>query len=178
MYRDFWNRIYVGNIDANAIADAVQPELDEQSKAILDYFYDNFPNVATEAGILKWEIILGITASATTETLDFRRGRVINRLSSNTIYTERALREIMNNIMGAGNWSYELDWLNYRLTITSLRHGKDWVNEMTITLEKVLPSNLIFTLVIKYNTHQALADYTHEYLSQYTHTQLQEEDIS
>jgi len=177
MLKNFVNGIYRGNMEMDAIIEAVQPEFDERAERTRNHFYDAFPKTATTAGVLRWEIILGIVADPTTESMEFRRGRILNRLASNVPYTERTLQEIMNNIMGAGNWSYELDYRNYRLDINSLRHGRNWVHEMELTLEKILPANLIYNLNIRYNQHQSLSDYTHEYLSQFTHTQIREEPL-
>lgn len=177
MLKHFINGIYQDNLEMGSIIDAVQPELDERAERIRAHFHDTFPNTATLEGVLKWEIILGIVADPTIEPLEFRRGRILNRLASNVPYTERALQAIIDGIMGEGNWSYSLDYRNYTLDINSLRHGKNWVNEMKLTLEKMLPANLIYNLNIRYNQHQALADYTHAYLSQFTHAQIREEEL-
>lgn len=178
MVKDFFNRIYDDNLDVDQIINAIQPELNSLSNSTEKLFHDTFPVIATEQGILNWENILGIISDPTTETLEFRRERVLNRLISDIPYTERALQAIMDNIMGEGNWSYELDYRNYSLIINSLRHGKNWVNEMKLTLNKIIPANLLYTLNIRYNQHQALSDYTHEFLSGFTHLQLREEDLS
>jgi len=196
--KDFFNLIYKGNLDTDAIIGAVQPELDAQSKAILDNFYDTFPIMATETGLLKWENILDIVSDTATESLEFRRGRIINRLSSNIPYTERTLRIIMDTIMGEGNWSYNLDYRNYKLDILSLRPGRDWFAEMFETLKKMVPANILWTLYTYYviwqvvyetydtwgdvagvatQSHDDLSVYAHAELAQKTHAELRTSTI-
>lgn len=178
MLKHFFNRLYDENLDVDAIIEAVQSEIDTLNDTLQGYFSNNFPMIATEGGILQWEIILGIVADTSIEPLEFRRGRVLNRLSSNTPFTERALQGIMDNIMGVNSWSYELDYRDYRLDITSLIPGKNWLREMAITLEKIIPANMLWYFHMYYNAHSRLADFTHEHLSGYTHAQLMEDDIS
>lgn len=152
------NRIYTDNLEVDSIIEAVQPELDAQSESIQSYFDDTFPKAATAAGILKWEIILGIVANPSTEIFNFRRERILNRLASNMPYTERALHQVMDNIMGPGGWSYELDYRGYTLDITSLLPGRNWLNEMKITLDKIIPANLIYNLYIYYANWERVRD--------------------
>lgn len=177
MLRHQINRIYTDNKEMDAIIAAVQPELDRLSTEIQNHFNDTLPVVATLDGVLRWEIILGIVADPSSEPLEFRQGRIINRLSSNTPFTERVLQEIMDNIMGVNGWSYDLDYRNYQLDITSLIPGRNWLNEMSVTLEKIIPANLLWYLHMYFNTHARLTDFTHSHLSQLTHAQLMEDDI-
>lgn len=110
MIRDHINRIYDGNLDMDAIIDAVQPELNRQSETLQNHFNDAFPLTATLIGILKWERLLNILADPTSESIEFRRERIISRLSNNIPYTERTLQELINRTViakespHAGTW--------------------------------------------------------------------------
>ena len=146
MLKDLINRLYSDNIDMKAIIEAIQPELDMRSETLQGYSDDTFAKRATLDGILQWEIILGIVADPSIEPLQFRRERVLNRLASNTPFTERALQSMMNNIMGADAWAYSLDYNNYTLDIVSLRPGNNWVREVITTLESIMPANIVWTV--------------------------------
>ena len=150
------NRIYTDNIDMAAILDAVQPEFSAGYTRLAASFADTFAKTATPAGILRWEHVLGISADPATEPLEFRRGRILNRLASNAPFTERALHGIMDNIMGVDGWSYALDYRNYRLDITSLLPGRNWLREMEDTLGKIIPANLEFQLHIYYASWESV----------------------
>lgn len=177
MLKQRFNRIYENNLTAGAIIDAVQPELDFCIDTLANHFRDTFAKTATESGISRWENVLGIVPNPSIEALEFRRERILNRLISGIPYTERALHIIMDNIMGAGNWSYTLDYNNYILVINSLRHGKNWVSEMDLILDKIIPANILYYLYIRYNQHNALSDYTHAHLASFSHIQLREEEL-
>lgn len=178
MLKDHINAIFNDNIEMLAIIDAIQPELDLYSTNLRNHFENTFPVLANLSGIEKWESFLGIVANPIEETLQFRRERVIARLISNIPYTERMLIELMDNLMGNGNWNYTLDYKNYILDINSVNYGKDWTSEVSLALERIIPANIVYKLTIKQNTHQSLRAYTHEYLSKFTHAQLKEEDIT
>lgn len=150
MLKHHVNRIYRENKDMQAIIAAVQPELDAAFQKAQDYFADTFAIIATEDGVLRWEIILGITADPTTEPLQFRRERILNRLASNVPFTETWLRQTMDRIMGVGAWSYTLSIQDFILIIESLRPGKLWLNEMSLTLDKAIPANMLWYLIIYY----------------------------
>ena len=140
----------------DAIIEAIQPELDAQSARMRNYFDDTFANRATSDGIARWEAILGITPDPSTETLQFRRERVLNRLRNTTPFTERALQGLMDNIMGVGGWSYDLDPVNCTLDIIGTRPGGNWLNEMTLTLDSIIPANIAWTLNLYSTTWQSV----------------------
>ena len=158
MLRDFFNHLYNENIDIEAIINAVQPEIDRQAENARNGFLDLFPITATEHGVGRWESIVGVLADPTTETLEFRRARILARLQSTLPFTEKMLQTIMDNVMGAGHWSYELDYHNYRLDITSLRPGRSWQEEMNLTLQRILPANLLFFLHMYFPTWAAVGE--------------------
>lgn len=154
--KNFIPGLYRDNQELNAIIDAVQPELDLITIEMRNKFDDTFAATATLGGVLKWEILLGITADPSTEGLQFRRDRILNRLASNIPFTERMLQQIMDNIIGEGGWSYSLDYNNYTLDIVSLRPGRNWVREMQTTLEKIIPANIVWTINIYIRTWQSI----------------------
>lgn len=99
---------------------------------------------ASEAGIVLFETMLGITPDTSTETLEFRRARVINRLSMSVPFTYRFLEERLNDIIGAGLWAMSLDYNNFTLIIESSAENQQWYHEIAVTLNIVKPANIIF----------------------------------
>lgn len=148
MLVDFLHELYENNKDAFVAIDSIQPELDTINQTLLNYFLDTFPKTATEAGIKRWETLLGIIANPDIETLRFRRERIINRLISNIPYTETSLRQVLDNIMGEGNWEYTLDYRNYTLSIYSTIPGQSWWSELELTLTNMIPANLVWQLYL------------------------------
>ena len=158
MLRYLFNRIWDENADIDAIIRAIQPELDALSGSLGQNFYNTFPFVADEGGILRWETMLGIVADPPSEPLDFRRGRVLNRLASTLPYTERMLHSIMDNIIGIGHWNYALDYRSYQLDITALRPGNAWLGEMELTLRRIIPANMLFYLHLFFANWERVRD--------------------
>ena len=196
MIRDNINRLYSDNDTMDAIIDAVQPEIDKRNAIIRYRFNDVLPATATDKGILMWEQALGITASPSTETIDFRRERILNRLSSSVPYTERMLQELLSrtitvtespfagtwrtieeNIAYWGDaenaydtwgdleraseaitsaWSYILDYRNYRLDIYMYRPSRNWVQELTRTLQQMIPLNIAWKIYLSHPLWSAL----------------------
>jgi hypothetical protein len=77
-----------------------------------------------------------------------------------TPYTERTLHRLMDAIIGADNWTYELNPSECTLAITCLRPGRAWMREMSIVLKDVLPANIEFALHLTFNNWNAVMDFT------------------
>ena len=157
MLNDHINReLYIDNIEKDAIFNAVQPEIDLLHEMILRIFHNGFPAIAELEGIVQWETLLGIVADPSTENIEFRRFRIINRIASSLPYTERMLHQIMDSIVGEDGWSYILDVNDYYLHITSLRPGRLWLHEMDLTLERIIPANMRWTLNLYLSTWRTI----------------------
>lgn len=94
-------------------------------------------------GIRIYESMLGITAT-NTENIEFRRKRVINRLSMTPPYTLNFLKEKLDELIGVGNWILTLDYDNYIMYIESSAFNQNWYQEIRVTLTKVKPANIVF----------------------------------
>lgn len=143
MLRDNFNDIYIGNEHIDAIINAVQPELDFLNKSAENNFNDNFAITATLKGIENYEKILSIVPDIATETIEFRRARVINKLAMLLPYTKFFLQNMLNTVFGPGNWSLFVDNDIYTiyLDIETFIPG---LYEKTIEdIKTIIPANLI-----------------------------------
>ena len=202
MIRDNINHIYSDSTTMDAIINAVQPEIDKRNAIIRYCFNDAFPSAAADGGILMWEQVLGITASPAAESIEFRRERIINRLSSSVPYTERMLQELLGRTITATEvpfagtwraieeniayweelertydnweelertsetitsaWSYILDYRNYRLDIYMYRPSRNWIQELTRTLQQMIPLNVAWGIHLSHPLWSALeSDFEH-----------------
>lgn len=160
MITDHLNKPLFGeNETILAIADAIQPEIDNMHADLYRIFQDAIPATATITGIVKWEQVFAITPDPATEDIDFRRARIINRLSQTTPFTERTLIELFDRLIGVGNYSYVLSPVNGTLDILSLRPGKLWVKEIKENLKSILPANIAWTITLYTASWNAAADY-------------------
>ena len=153
--------IYNNNVEINALINAEENHFENILKfQIRNSFENNFINTADSDGLARFEILFNITANLETETIEFRRQRLWNRINSNPLYTERYLAQKLDEILKPGNWSYEIDYNNYKLDIYSLRPGKLWLNELRALLQKIMPCNIVWTIHIFAITWEAVKDNT------------------
>lgn len=146
---DYIPNLYKNNIDILNIINSEEIELENNLKpGIENRFLDTFANKATENGISKFENLFGIEPNYYTESLEFRRERVMSRLISNVPYTERYLINKFNSILGENNWSYNLDYNKYTLEVRSLTPGKGWYQELLNFLTEIIPCNISWSIVL------------------------------
>lgn len=147
--KDYMPEIYINNKEMNNIIDSEQIEFETKlKKYIEDGFKDTFIKTATENGVAQYEQILGIQSGEENEDLDFRKKRVQSRLMNSVPFTENFLKDMLDNILGEGNWEYTLDYNNYTLTINCTRPGDDWYLELINFLKKTIPVNIDWQVVI------------------------------
>lgn len=99
---------------------------------------------ADEYGIKIFEDIINIVADPATETLDFRRERLISRFRTQPPFTFRWLQGKLNEIIGVGKWNAWVDNENYTLYIESTAENQKWFQEIAITVGNTKPANIIF----------------------------------
>lgn len=95
-------------------------------------------------GIIMYEKILGITANPAIEDIEFRRNRIINRLSMTVPFTMRFLKNRLDEIIGKDRWTAYLDFDNYTLYIESAAENQVWYHEILVTVNKLKPANIVF----------------------------------
>lgn len=170
---DYVPEMYNKNLEMYNIINSERDELENNLKPSIDNsFIDTFANKATEKGITNFENILNIAADPMTESLDIRRERVMNRLITQIPYTERFMISKINGILGEGTWSYNMNYNNYTLTITSSIPGRIWYGELISFLNRIIPCNIKVNIEIysatwdlvkdTFNTWDELSDMTWE----------------
>lgn len=114
---------------------------DEINAVAENYFFQTMDTHAVE----QWEQIFNIVANPLTEDLEFRRGRVLNRISLNTPFTLAFLYQKLDQFIGEGNWRVEVDYANYTLYIFSSAENQKWASEVSYTVNKIKPAHIVFT---------------------------------
>ena len=132
--------------EMNALQDTIQCEFDLINSNITCAFDDTFPKKATAAGVAKWEALFDILYDPECESLEFRRERLVSRLSSNIPFSQKALEERLDSIIGKGCWEYELDFRAYSLIISVLTPGTNLIAEMRSAITLMMPANMTWEL--------------------------------
>jgi len=160
-----------------ALIEAQEPELQDLwdgASAVLD---EQFVETGSQAGLLRWEKLLGIAPKAA-DTLEMRRFQIMTRLILNTPYTLAQLTQILTALCGEAGYSLTLEPDIYRLTVHIHMAEKEKYSAVEQLLQKMIPANLALTLSLEYNRHGQYAEGTHEALSAYTHLELREKVIN
>lgn len=110
-------------------------------------FANTFILTADESGVIMFEKMLNIVANLQTEDLEFRRQRVLNRLSMNMPFTFRFLKQKLDEIIGVGAWTASIDFANYVLYVQASAVDQNWYSELEFTINRMKPCNMVFTNV-------------------------------
>ena len=95
-------------------------------------------------GIIAYEKMLNIIPKPATETIEFRRQRIINRLSMVPPFTFRFLKQRLDEIIGVDRYTVSIDYPNYTLYVESSAENQEWFHEILVTVTKLKPANIVF----------------------------------
>lgn len=110
-------------------------------------FANTFVLTSDESGVIMFEKMLNITANSQTEDLEFRRQRVLNRMSMSPPFTFNFLKQKLDEIIGAGAWTAYIDYNTYTLYVESSATDQNWYSEVEFTINRIKPCNLVFVNV-------------------------------
>lgn len=120
----------------------------EQFEALANAIHevaDNFFfKTMDEKAVNMWEQVFGIVPDYTVETLDFRRFRVLNRLTTKPPFTLGFLYQKLDEIIGVGAWTVTIDYPNYTLYIESSSENQQYYNEVLYTINKIKPAHIAY----------------------------------
>lgn len=151
--------LYKNNLEMNNIINSEEIELENGLKPDINNSFNNtFIKNANLKGIEQYEKLFNIQPDVLNETIEFRRARVLNRLITQIPYSERYLIAKLNEMLGEGTWTYEIDYNNYTLVINSIIPGRAWLNELNNFLKRIIPCNIDYSVVIYSATWSLIKD--------------------
>lgn len=130
--------------DFTELAATESVELDQMESAVQRLFDDQFVMTASADAIKRREQMLGIQADPVTETLDFRRQRLINRYSTKPPFTIRYLQQQLDKLVGPGMTIVSVDVQNFILYVTTNVEHANIFREIQHTVQTVKPANMIY----------------------------------
>lgn len=125
-------------------ARGIDPEFDRLYEILCQGLMRKFPVYADAEGIKAWESWLQIYPKAS-ESLEDRRFAVIAKLNEKLPYTWVRLHEIMDALVGEGN--YDIDLKGYKIWVTVDTDYSNRMQSVKDMLLRVLPMNLLLFLV-------------------------------
>lgn len=112
----------------------------EISAVANNFFFQTMDVTAVE----EWEHIFNISANPATETLQFRRLRVQNRISIRPPFTMAFLAQKLDELIGPDQWTVRIDYPNYTLYIESSAENQNYATELSYTLNTIKPAHIVY----------------------------------
>lgn len=95
-------------------------------------------------GIEMWEQIFHIVPNPQTEDIDFRRYRVLNRITTKPPFTLGFLYQKLDELIGPGLWEVTVDYPNYTLYIESSAQNQNYASEVAFTINRIKPAHIVY----------------------------------
>lgn len=140
----YWPEIYWEIDDFVALAPAESSEVEDMDKAVNQLFDDQFVMTSSPQAIERREKMLKIQADPSTESLDFRKKRILNRYQTKPPFTLRWLQRQLNELVGAGLVIVNVDVQNFILYVKADIDDAAVFKEVNHTVLTVKPANLIY----------------------------------
>lgn len=114
-----------------------------QAKQKIDRLFDDqFVMTGSATSIQRRERMLRIQADPARESLQFRKKRIVNRLSIKAPFTERYLQQRIDYLFGIGRGRINVDVQNFILTLSASMQDALIFKEAQQTIEKIKPANM------------------------------------
>ncbi|MEG0297632.1 MAG: putative phage tail protein [Clostridium sp.] len=141
--KPYFPNIYEGILETDNLIKAENSlfnELDEELNRLL---LNQFINTCDVQTLNLHETMLKIVPDPR-ESIIFRRQRMLNRLSMNSAFTLKFLKQKLNEIIGENNYEIYIDYGNYIMYVESITLNQEWFSETYITINKIKPANMVF----------------------------------
>lgn len=115
--------------------------LAQEITSVADNF---FFQTMDERAVAEWEQIFNIAANPSIETLEFRRTRLLNRISTHPPFTLSFLRQKLDDLIGPGRWTVNVDYPNYTLYIESSALNQSYATEVAFTVNRMKPAHIVY----------------------------------
>ncbi len=141
---EFVPSFYRNIVDFNHLT-KVENDMFEQAEAQTTQIIDNqFVQSCNEKGLVQFEKMLSITAAPGTESLQFRKDRVVNHLSTRPPFTLQFLKNQLDSIIGKNRYKVYMDYAEYTLYVESTLVSQNWYSELLVTVNSIKPANIVF----------------------------------
>lgn len=114
--------------------------LAENIRRVADNF---FFATMDEGAIFEWEKTLGIVD--TSGDLAFRRVRLLNRISNRPPFTLAFLRQKLDELIGEGEYTIEIDYAAYTLRVEASALDQNYATEVAATIGRIKPAHIVYT---------------------------------
>ena len=134
-------------------------ELDQLEVAVKQLFADQFVLTSGVQAIKRRELMLGIQADPATETLEFRKQRILNRYRTKPPFTVRWLQEQLDTLVGPGMTVVSINTEAFIMYVTTNIENSNVFKEVQHTVQTVKPANIVYQQKTYINSTIGLAEH-------------------
>ena len=121
---------------------------EEQFTALAQFIHrcnENFyVQTMDEQAVRMWESIFEILPNLSTESLSFRRNRILNRISLKPPFTLAFLYQKLDELIGVNQWKCEIDYPNYTIYVESAASNQEYAIEAAYTIATSKPAHMVY----------------------------------
>ena len=138
-------RCYEDIVEAKAEQDALSIEINKYDDTIEQALNDQFIQKCSLKAIGYYEDIFRIVGDPTTESLEFRKERILSRMKSlRPPYTYWYLRQMFDRFFGVGKYNLRITPNEYLIKLESSAEDSQWYHEIQVSMTLIKPCNMIF----------------------------------
>lgn len=131
-------------LDYQQICQTEQAQFEALASEIVSVADNFFFQTMDAQAVNQWEQIFGIVPDPNTESLAFRRSRLLNRISTHPPFTLGFLYQKLDELIGVGEWTVRVDYPNYTLTIESSAENQQYATEVAYTVNRIKPAHIVY----------------------------------
>lgn len=131
-------------LDYQEICGTEQAQFEALAAEIVGVADNFFFQTMDENAVSQWEQIFGIIPNPDTESLAFRRARVLNRVSTRPPFTLSFLYQKLDELIGPDVWTVTVDYPNYTLYIESSAENQQYAAEVAYTINRIKPAHVVY----------------------------------
>lgn len=142
--------VYEGIVESETQQDSLSIEIDKMNNTYEQALMDQFVQFASLKVLPYYENIFNIVANPETESVQFRRERVLARMKMLTPpYTYYYLRTMLDGFFGKDKYTLDIDNNNFTISLESSASDSLWYHEIQVSITAVKPCNMIFINIPK-----------------------------
>ena len=135
---------YQNIVEYQTILGIEETQLQALAQSVSTGKTDLFVQTMGEQSIQQWEQIFHLIPDVERESLDFRRTRILNRLSFRLPFTLPFLRRKLDELIGANRWRLEIDYNAYSILVEYSMEDQPYAIEAAYTMDAVKPAHIIY----------------------------------
>lgn len=144
---EYYPKFYDGVREFELIADIDDGLLNQLKDELTTAHANNYVLTANEKAVGIYESALAIMANPTTESLDFRRQRILNRYQMRSPFNLGFLKDRLDQIIGKGKYLLTIDYDHYTMYLEMTIDNFNWFKEANLTINWVKPANIKYIMV-------------------------------